>query len=688
LIRVSVDVGGTFTDLVALNEENGELVNVKVPSVPRNPEQGFINALKIFLKQNNPDSIRMICHATTIATNAIFGQVDLELPRTALITTKGFRDVIQIGRQKRAEVYNLFFQKPPTLVERRHRYEVEERIDSDGQVKTVLESSELEKILEQISKEDIRSIAVGFVNSYINPEHEMQTVQSIRNQMPDVPISPSVKISSGYREFERFSTAVVNAALIPVISTYLSQLADDLNATGVHAPFYIMQSNGGMAKAESIQRKPVTLVESGPASGVIAASWLGLKTGIRDVISFDMGGTTAKAGIIHNGIPDVVPEYEVAGRVHMGRLLKGSGYPVRFPFIDLAECSAGGGTIVWTDSGGAINVGPTSAGAYPGPACYGRGGTQPTITDANLALGRLNPESLIDGDMDIFPDLAEEALTALGGRLDMAPEEVAVSVIRIANSMMSKILRIISIERGNDPRNYSMVAFGGAGPMHACALAEELGIETILIPINPGMFSALGLLTADIFHDFSRAVVKKTGNVNPRDIHEVYSAMEEQGRRILLDEGVEPNRISFERYIDLRYVGQSYELTVNLEERYSEDYIIDRFHRKHSQIYGYSSSDDPVELVNVRLRAIGEIPEPFLQHGTVKQTRSIGLRGVYFENNGGWIDTPIYDRREIGLGSTIVGPAILEQYDSTTIVYPDWKFEIKDYNIIQLRRLT
>ena len=689
MYRVSVDVGGTFTDLVALNEENGELINIKVPSVPRNPEQGFINALKIFLENHSPDSIKMVGHATTIATNALFGQVDLELSKTGLITTRGFRDVIEIGRQKRAEVYNLFFQRPKMLVDRRHRYEVTERVGSDGSVITELSHSDLMEAVDRINADKIESLSIGFINSYINPIHEQQAVKAIKERLPDLPITSSVEISSGYREYERFSTAVVNSTLIPIIHTYLTQISQDLQDLGVSAPLYTMQSNGGMAKAKAISEKPVTLVESGPASGVIAASWLGKKTGVADVISFDMGGTTAKAGIIRNSIPEIVPEYEVAGRVHMGRLLKGSGYPVRFPFIDLAECSAGGGTIVWTDEGGAINVGPTSAGAYPGPACYGRGGTQPTITDANLILGRLNPESLIDGDMKIYPNKAEKALAELGSMLEMTLEEAAVSVVRIANSMMSKILRIISIERGNDPRNFNMVAFGGAGPMHACALAEELQIETILIPRNPGLFSALGLLTADIFHDYSHAMVKNAVDVDSGEIEDAYQEMENEGRSTLLDEGVESNAISYQRYLDLRYEGQSYELTVNADsiKRNGFKEVLHAFHRKHYDIYGYSSPGDPVELVNIRLRTIGVIPEPSLSHGVNRETQQKGSRDVFYEDEDKWLETPIYDRREIGVGSTLVGPAVIEQYDATTVVYPGWEVHARDYDIIHLRRV-
>ncbi len=689
MFRVSVDVGGTFTDLVALDELSGSIFNIKVPSTPRNPEKGIIEALNKFLTEQSADSIRMVGHATTIATNALFGQVDLELSRTALITTRGFRDVIEIGRQKRAEVYNLFFERPKMLVKRRHRYEIDERIDHNGNVITDLNISQLKWVLDQVEMERVETISVGFLNSYINPVHEEQALKIIRERLPGMPVSTSSKTSAGYREYERFSTAVVNSTLIPLIHRYLTQLSTDLHEIGITAPLYVMQSNGGLAKVNVVSEKPVTLVESGPASGVIASTWLGVKMGEPNIISFDMGGTTAKAGIILNSVPEVVPEYEVAGHVHMGRQLKGSGYPVRFPFIDLAECSAGGGTIVWTDDAGAINVGPTSAGAYPGPACYGRGGDQSTITDANLLLGRLNPNSLIDGDMKIYPDLAKNALERLGSELGISPEDTAVSVIRIANSMMSKILRIVSIERGHDPRNFSMVAFGGAGPMHACALAEELQIGEILIPLNPGMFSALGLLTADLYHDYSRAIVKMTDDVDPAVVENLFTNMESEGVNLLIDEGVSTEDISYQRSVDLRYLGQSYELNVKISGNFNDlalESVVDAFHVRHDEIYGYSSSGDPVELVNVNVRVIGEISEPVLDRGRKGSGDSVGTRKVFFEGISSWFDTPIYERKNLGLNKRFSGPAIIEQYDATTVVYPNWEAYVDDYEVIRLRR--
>ena len=688
MYRVSVDVGGTFTDLVALDEITGEIINIKTPSVPKNPEQGVLNAVKVFLGDHPPESIKMIGHATTIATNALFGQVDLELPRTGLVTTSGFKDVIEIGRQRRAEVYNLFFERPPMLVKRRHRYVISERVSPHGEIEEGINPEELGSIIHKIREDDIESLAVGFINSYANTAHEIQVKKAILDAIPELQITASYEISNEYREYERFSTAVVNAALMPVIHTYITQLEKDLDGLGLDTQLYVMQSNGGLARSNVVSMKPATIVESGPAAGVIAAAWLGEMTGVRDIISFDMGGTTAKVGTVRGRMPEVVPEYEVAGTIHMGRLVKGSGYPVRFPFIDLAECSAGGGTIA-REHNGSLQVGPVSAGALPGPASYGRGGTEATITDANLVLGRLNPSDLLGGAMKIFPENAEKVYTKLGSRLGINEYEAAVSVIRISNSMMGKILRIVSVERGYDPRDFSLVAFGGAGPMHVCALAEELEINRIILPRNPGMFSALGLLTADLFHDYSNPVLSGTDDVDPDAVEELFSRMEEQGRAILELEGVPESGHKFLRTLDMRYKGQGFELNVETRGRFTGNSVNDAligFHGKHMEVYGYMDEGEPVEIVNAKLRAIGLLETPGLvDNGNNGKSEPRETRKVYFESLGDWSDTGVYDRNS--LGDEVEGPAIVEQYDSTTVVYPDWTLRQDGKGIMTLRRI-
>lgn len=686
MFRVSVDVGGTFTDLVALDEETGVIINIKTPSVPKNPEKGVVNALVKFI-ENETSQISMIGHATTIATNALFGQVDLDLPRTGLVTTSGFKDVIEIGRQRRAEVYNLFFQRPPMLVKRRNRYTVSERVSPDGEIETPIDLMELESVIQGIQKDEIESLAVGFINSYANTEHERLVKEAVSGAIPGLMVTASHEITNEYREYERLSTAVVNATLMPVIHTYITQLERDLENLGLETGLYVMQSNGGLARSNVVNTKPATIVESGPAAGVIAAAWLGDVIGVKDIISFDMGGTTAKVGTVRGKMPEVVPEYEVAGTIHMGRLVKGSGYPVRFPFIDLAECSAGGGTLA-REHNGSLQVGPVSAGAIPGPACYGKGGVEATITDANLVLGRLNPAELLGGEMRIYPEKALNTYAELGSKLGVDDVEAAVSVVRIANSMMSKILRIVSVERGYDPRGFSLVAFGGAGPMHVCALAEEMGISRVIIPRSPGMFSALGLLTADLFHDYSESILLKTGRVDPADVESSFQAMEEKGRSTLELEGVPVSRQRFVRTLDMRYKGQGYELNIESNGRFTKGSVLEmekNFHAKHFEVYGYMDEGEPVEIVNSKLRAIGLLQSPNVKDfGETGVSEAKGTRDVYFESLDDWVSTHIYDRA--ALGKEIDGPAIIEQYDSTTVVYPDWRLGQNNKGIVTLRR--
>ena len=628
----------------------------------------------------------MIGHATTIATNSLLGQIDLELPRTALITTEGFRDVLEIGRQRRAEVYNLFFERPSMLVDRRFRYTVKERINPKGDIICPLNQQDIECIIEDLIKNEINSVAIGYLNSYANSIHEEQTFNILKQEIPSLFLTASFMISNEYREYERFSTAVVNASLMPVMNTYLSNLEKDLFAQEVYAPLYVMQSNGGLAKSEIVSQKPATIVESGPAAGVIASAWLGEHLGIRDIISFDMGGTTAKAGTIRGRVPEVVPEYEVAGKIHMGRLIKGSGYPVRFPFIDLAECSAGGGTIAKARNG-VLEVGPTSAGAIPGPACYGRGGKDPTITDANLLLGRLNPQSLLDGNMEIHVEPAEKAFMELASSLGLSQYEAVMSVIQVANSMMAKILRIVSVERGFDPRNFTLVAFGGAGPMHVCALAEDLKIGKVIVPPNPGMFSALGLLTADLFHDFTSPVVSELSAIDPSELEEKFQDMEERVNQILKHEGITEDLRKIKRSLDIRYRGQGYELNIPVEAPMSKEELlksIESFHLKHDKVYGYFDREQTPEIVNVKLRVIGILDKPQLPDKKVSKEESHEHRRVFFEGIKEWLETPVFNRNT--LGGKYSGPAVIEQYDATTIVYPDWSFKPDKKGNLILRR--
>ncbi len=691
--RVSVDVGGTFTDLIALNEDEGSIFKIKVPTTPTDPEQGVEEALQEFLTSSRHAEISSVIHATTIATNALTGQIGLELPKTSLITTKGFKDIIEIGRQRRHQLYNLFVQRPKPLIPRRYRYTIEERIDAEGDIVTPLKQAEVVNVSNEILENNIEAVAIGFLNSYVNPVHEQRVKEIVNRVCPNLLVTTSYEVSPEHREYERFSTTVVNACLMPIVSTYIDNFLKMLRRIGIKSQLQVMQSSGGITSGETVRDLPASVIESGPAAGVIAASFYGKLVGLENVLSFDMGGTTAKAGILKAYMPEVVTEYEVGGNYHVGRIVKGSGYPVRFPFIDLSECSAGGGTIAWVDSGKALRVGPLSAGAEPGPACYGHGGEAPTVTDANLLLGRLNPEHLLGGKIRINRDLSEKAVkSSICDILEIGVVQASSGIIRIVNSNMSKILRIVSIERGYDPREFTLMAFGGAGPMHACALADDLGISSVLIPLNPGLFSTLGMLAADSTHHFVRPIMKGADEIDVIYIKNLCIEMEREGRKVLDNEGSHFNNTHFMFYADLRYHGQAYELIVPISKPIGKNSLSDlikSFHEKHRLVYGYSVDKGRVEVVNLRLTAVGVTSKPILRkmNSAVKEPiKASSNRQVFFEELDKFIDCPIYLRNQLKAGNIINSPSIIEQYDSTTIIYPSWEATVDGYGNLLMYR--
>ena len=694
-LRVGIDVGGTFTDLIALDEASGALTRLKVPSTPRGPEGGVIDAVVRLLREIDPSEIVLLSHSSTIATNALLGQINLELPRTVLLTTEGFRDVLEIGRQNRSEVYNLFVLRPAPLVERRFRFGVRERMDPFGGVVTPLDPSSLAAALDAIAGSDARAVAVSYLHAYANDAHERATRDAVRARFPDLPVSLSSEIDPEYREYERTSTTVVNALLGPLVRGYLERLAMRALELDVTAPIYVMQSNGGMAALEAVAERPATMIESGPASGVIGAAYLGRKLGIENVLSFDMGGTTAKAGTITGGEPHIANEFEAAGRSHSGRAVKGSGYPVRFPFVDLAEVSAGGGTIAYVDAGGALTVGPLSAGADPGPAAYGRG-MQPTVSDANIVLGRLNPRALLGGAMKIDAARSRASLETL---LTQVPElnvdRLAAGVVRLVDTEMAKILRIVTVERGYDPRTFTLMAFGGGGPLHACALADELSLPRIVVPPDPGLFSAYGLLAADVRTTAVRSIVALASTLRAADLERAFAEMEARGGGSLQRQGVGAGDTAFVRELDVRYLGQSFELTLPAGAPFDGGAFarsLEGFHDRHARTYGYSSPDEPVEVVAARSTAIGMLPKPPISElaeradGAPAPDALLETRSVYFEDRGR-LETPIYDRAKLQSGNRLAGPALVEQYDSCTLVAPGWNAQVDRFgNIVMEKR--
>ena len=677
--RVGVDIGGTFTDLVALADD-GRLIRHKVSSTPRAPEDGLLDALRALLDEVAADEIALVAHASTIATNALLGQVHLELPRVAFITTEGFRDVLEIGRQNRSAIYDLNVTRPKPLARREDRLVVRERRTHDGGVIVALETASVDRAVATIAERGIRAVAVGLLHADVDGAHERAIGDALREAIPDVEVSLSSEIDPQYREYERFSTTVLNAALTPIVQAYLERVARGVRAAGVEAPIFVMRSDGGMAALKSASRRPATLIESGPASGVIGAAYVGRVLGIENVLSFDMGGTTAKAGTIFGGVPEISASFEAAGSTHSGRSVKGSGYPVRFPFVDLAEVSAGGGTIAWVDAAGTLRVGPVSAGADPGPACYGHG-DRPTVTDANVVLRRLNPRALLDGAFPIDAERSHAAVRSVAAPLGGDVERAAAGIVALVDAEMAKVLRIVSVERGHDPRDFTLLAFGGGGPLHACAVAADIGVGNLVVPPSPGVFSAYGLLAADVRVTTVRSLVAPADDDTWSRGRTLFDALARESDAGLAEQGVAKGDRSFVRELDLRYVGQSTELVVTAPQ--SLDGAVEAFHLRHEQRYGFAARQDPVEIVTARVVGIGTTPKPRLVEVAAPARRAPEQRTVREQRDvfdgAAFVATPVYGRALLRPGDAFDGPAVVEQYDATTYLARGWNARVDGY---------
>ncbi len=673
-LRVGVDIGGTFTDLVAYDENLGKFLNVKVPTTLQ-PEEGIINALKRIYKNQK---ILIFSHSTTIATNALLTKQNWS--RVALITTKGYRDVLEIGRQRRPEIYNLKVERPIPIVPRELRLVVDEAIDANGNVIKPLNMKDLDEILDELRNVDI--IAVSLINSYKNNSHETMIRDYFSKKM-NIPVIISSEIDPLPKEFERTSTTVINALLYPIVSRYLEKLEKDVENLIGNVPIYIMQSDGGLNTIDSIIEKPISIIESGPSSGVLASLFFSKLLKIKNLLTFDMGGTTAKAGIIYNYNTQYSFEFEAAGKTHSGRSIKGSGYTVRFPFIDLAETSSGGGSIAWIDEGNALRVGPKSAGSYPGPVCYDLGGNEPTITDANLILGRLNPDHILAGEMKLNYNKAYDAIKKLSEKINLDVFETALGIIKIANNQMSKIMKIVSIERGYDPRDFQMIAFGGAGPLHAVDIASDLEVKSVIIPPNPGLFSALGLVVSDLKREYVKPLMSDIEKMDDNLVEELFSEMEKNAMEDFEKSNVKGD-IYFIRQANMQYLGQGFELDITLRKNNIVENMKDDFNKKHKGIYRYSS-DDPIFVVSLRLTAILKFKKPNIpaikKEGNLIKTK----RKVYFSEEP--VEAEIYERSSLAHRDNVEGPAIIEQYDSTTLIPPGWKANIDKFSNIVIRRL-
>ncbi len=649
---LAVDVGGTFTDFVILNAD-GTLDAFKILSTPSKPELAMVEGLKRAQRQ-----VGAILHATTIATNAILGQVGLDLPKAALFLTKGFRDIIEIARQNRSSLYDLFFEKPKQLVPRELRFEVDERVDFLGNVLKTLDEVEVENIIGEMP--DTLVVAISFLHSYVNPSNEKTAKQLIGKRFTYV--SASHEVAPEPREYERTCTVLLNALLMPIVARYLQSLESALNEFGKPS-LYIMGSSGGLIESKEACAKPVQLIESGPAAGVIAAAEFAKMLNQPLVISFDMGGTTAKAGTVVDYLPEIASEYEVGGQAHHGRVVKGSGYPVRFPFTDLAEVSAGGGTIVWKDNAGALHVGPMSAGAEPGAISYGRGGVQPTLTDANLVLGRLS-EKILGGDMGLDVVAAKAGFAGLGDIVESAS-----SAIKLANLEMARAIRLVTVERGLDPSEFTLMVFGGAGPQHAADVADELEVSRVIIPPEPGAFSALGMLFADSKYEARSSF--------PKNLENEFRALESK-----LSGEVE-RKSYFVRNADVRYLDQGWEVLVPVNRPALLEDVTKSFEEKHQALYGFVL-EKAIEVVTIRVFAITPRSKPTLRSvakGGV--ARPQGTTKVYF---GEWVETPVYLREELPADFKAAGPIRVDEYGSCTLVPPSWQIRVVELGAMVMER--
>ncbi|MDP6788329.1 MAG: hydantoinase/oxoprolinase family protein [Rhodospirillales bacterium] len=690
--RLGIDVGGTFTDGILINEETGETRIAKVPSTPKDPSIGFLEAVERILREAGIETrdVGYLVHGTTVATNAI---IEGNLSPTGFITTEGFRDMLEIQRQIRPALYDLLFEKPQPLAPRYLCFGIPERLDATGEVLTALDEKAVAAAAEQLKKEGVEALAVCYLHSYLNPAHEMRTREIVQEVFPDAVVSLSSEVAPEFREYFRASTTVINAGVRPIVERYLSNIEDRLRDAGLKGELLIMQSSGGVLTFEAARTKPVFMVESGPAAGVIVSAHLGQVLGFDNIMSFDMGGTTAKTGLIEHGTPRITKEYEVGTAARAERGAKGAGYPIRTPVIDLVEIGAGGGSIAWVDPGGMLRVGPQSAGADPAPVAYGQGGTEPTITDANLVLHRLDADHFLGGEMRLDEEAAYQAIKEkCADPLGLDVVEVALGIVEIANTVMSNALRRISVQRGYDPRDFVLVAFGGAGPVHANRLAVELEIPTILVPMSPGTTSAMGLLVTDLKHDYSTTLIQRTDQLDAETVNRLYGEMEERGKKALVGEGMEHASIGFERQVEMRYVGQSYELPIPLGDGKVEDALegmLRHFHEEHERAYGFAAPDEPVEFVTLRHTAVGSIAKPKLRElpereGDVKAACR-AVRQVFFAEAGGFVDCPSYDRYQLAAGGVIEGPAIIEEMDSTTVIHPEFLAEVDRYGNLLIK---
>lgn len=690
--RVGVDIGGTFTDIVFLGSD-GTVQAKKIASTSNDYSVAVLDGIAegIADLDVSADAITEVSHGFTVATNAIIEQKGA---KTALITTNGFRDILEFRRNRIPRLYDLYYEKSPSLVPRQLRIEVRERMNFRGEVLLDLVKEDVDDAVRQIMEARVESVAICLLHSYANPDHERYIAQIIRERAPKIILTMSSDLLPEMKEYERTSTTVINSYVRPPVQSYLAGLTGGLRRMGINVPLNVMQSNGGLATSVIASEKPVYCIESGPAAGVVGAYHLGKRLGIGNLMTLDMGGTTAKASIIENGELLQAPEYEVGGGISVGhRLLRGAGHILRVPSIDLAEVGAGGGSIAVVDKSGSIRVGPQSAGSVPGPACYGQGGLEATVTDADVLMGYLNPEHLLGGDFNLdFNKAATAMAQKVGHPLGISNVDAAYGVHTLVNSNMGRALRAVSSERGRDPRRFTLVAFGGGGPVHATGLAEMLGIKRIIVPPFPGVFSALGLLFADVEHHFVQTYFQSFEALNLNNLKTALLGLYEQGRSLLRLEGFDDSHHEILTQVDMKYEGQVGELTVGLADGNvtpkSLSELVEAFEEEHEKSFGYRT-DALCQLVSLRVIARGlstksRTPEnlslPELPSHSMESQRR-----VYFGPDHGWEDTVVIGRSFLDNKSRS-GPLIIEEYDSTIVVSPGWAVSVNEWQNVILER--
>ncbi|WP_066309594.1 hydantoinase/oxoprolinase family protein [Bacillus sp. FJAT-29814] len=672
---VGVDVGGTFTDVTLVDSRNGKIKNHKVSSTPDDPSRAIMKGIKEILELNDiaVEDVHYLAHGTTVATNAL---IERKGAVTGLIVTKGFRDLLEIGRQTRPSLYNFFEEKPAPIIPGNLRFEANERLMANGEVYKVLDDESLHKSIDALKEQGVKSVAICFLFSYLNPEHEKKAVETIKERFPEAYVSASHEIVPEFREYSRLSTTALNAYLGPVMKNYMENFLNAVKEYGIPAEPYITQSNGGIISIQESVSSPLRTAVSGPAAGVVAAKNLAELTGYKNMITFDMGGTSADFSLIENGEPKISMEREV------------EGFPARIPMLDIHACGAGGGSIAYIDNGGALKVGPESAGSTPGPASYGRGGTKPTVTDANLLLGRLNPKEILGGRMTVDREAAERAIKEhICKHSNLTLEEATAGIISVVNANMSRAIRLISIQKGHDPRDFTLVSFGGAGGLHCSALAKELNIPRVLIPPSPGTFCSLGLLVTDVRTDYVRSSLHEATPENMIVSAAIFEELKEEGLKLLEKENISESKRKYELVIDMRFKGQNYEIPIPVEwdelNPFGFAAITNRFQEQHEKVYGYSKKDGVMEFVNFRLTAVGQLPKAeFEKADTASVTASpIATRPVYFTevDEPGYYETKIFVREDLKPGNKVQGPLIVEQMDTTILVLPEQSMKVDEY---------